>query len=224
MCGRFQISKIVDDIQLRFHVDVETEWTKQIFNAAPGMLLPVIANIEPFKLSVFKWGLIPSWAKDPGIGNKLINARAETILEKPSFKSSVRHRRCLIPANGFYEWKKEGSAKIAHRICFPDDRLFAFAGLWDRWHDAEGKELTSFTIITTEANDLMKPIHDRMPVILEPDLEEVWLQYDISPEVAVEMLKAYPGTDMIAYPLSSLVNNVRNEGPELIKPFKESLF
>jgi putative SOS response-associated peptidase YedK len=224
MCGRFQISKIVDDIQLRFNVDVEEEWNKQIFNAAPGMMLPVITNSDPAHLQLFKWGLIPSWAKDPAIGNKLINARAESLPEKPSFRNSLKRKRCLVPANGFYEWKKDGNAKIAHRICFQDDRLFAFAGLWDSWKDSEDNVIHSFTIITTNPNEVMKPIHDRMPVILPPSLEKEWLDYDLSPEEALDMLVPYAGDGLYAYPVSSLVNNVRNNGPEVIAPFREGLF
>lgn len=224
MCGRFQISKIVDDIQLRFHVDVETEWNRQIFNAAPGMMLPVITSADPSLLKVFKWGLIPAWASDPAIGNKLINARAETLAEKPSFRIALKSRRCLIPANGFFEWKKEGDEKLPYRICFHDDRLFAFAGLWDTWKDPEERLIHSFTIITTSSNELMKPIHDRMPVILEPKDEHEWLDTGIQQEEALALLKPYPDGEMEAYQVSSLVNNVRNNNPEILLPFKESLF
>jgi len=224
MCGRFQISKVVDDIQLRFHVDVEAEWTKQIFNAAPGMMLPVITNAEPAKLQLYKWGLIPAWAKDALIGNKLINARAESLSEKPSFKLALEHRRCLIPANGFFEWKKDGAAKLPFRICFPDDRLFAFAGLWDTWKDTEERLIHSFTIITTSPNALMQPIHDRMPVILEPKSEKEWMDPGIQTEEAISLLKPYPEGELQAYQVSSLVNNVRNDGPQLVLPFVENLF
>ncbi len=218
MCGRFQISKFEDDIQIRFHVDVEKEWLRQIFNAAPMMHLPVITGEEPGKLRFFRWGLVPFWAKDPGIGNKLINARAETIIEKPSFRSAFRSKRCLVPANGFYEWKREAGKKLPYRFYLENEELFAFAGLWDCWKDQEGKLLHTFTIITTTPNELMKPVHDRMPVILEPEVEAYWLDKQASVHDLLALLKPYDHHKMKACRVSERLNNVRNNDADLVIP------
>jgi putative SOS response-associated peptidase YedK len=216
MCGRFQISKVVDEVQIRFHVDVELEWFRQVFNAAPSMILPVITNAEPQKLNFFKWGLIPFWAKDPLIGNKMINARAETLKEKPSFRNALKSRRCLVPSDGFYEWKKIPGGKQPYRLCLQDESLYAYAGLWELWKDEEGKEIHSFTIITTAANPLVADIHDRMPVILEPDFEKHWLDPQFPANEALEFLQPFPAERMKVYPVSKNVNNVRNNSPELM--------
>lgn len=216
MCGRFQISKIEDDLQIRFHVDVEHEWLRQIFNAAPTMLLPVITDAEPGKLSFFRWGLIPSWAKDPAIGSKLINARAETLNEKPSFRNALKSRRCLIPADGFYEWKKLEGKKIPYRICLREEDLFAFAGLWESWKDPQGQLVNTFTIITTEANDVVAPIHNRMPVILEPGIERTWLDRQVPVNEVLTFLRPYSSDKMKTYRVSDKVNNVRNNSPDLL--------
>lgn len=225
MCGRFQISTTEDDIQIRFHVDVEKEWLRQIFNAAPMMELPVITNDEPGRLNFFRWGLVPFWAKDPLAGSKMINARSETLSEKPAFKNALVKRRCLIPANGFYEWKKDGGKKLPYRICLEPEELFAFAGLWESWKDSSGKPLYTFTIITTTANEIVSPIHDRMPVILEPELESQWINKQLNVDDALKMLKPYPAHKMKHYRVSEKINNVRNNSPELIEPYQEeSLF
>ncbi len=163
------------------------------------------------------WGLIPSWAKDPSIGNKMINARAETLLEKPSFKRLVGKRRCLVLTDGFYEWRKEGKRKVPMRMLLKTRELFAFAGLWDRWKKPDGNEFQSFTIITIDANDLLRPIHDRMPVILGRDGEEKWLNPDLKdPSELLPLLKPYPSELMEAYDVSPLVNSPRNDRPECI--------
>ncbi len=221
MCGRFQISKVVDEVQVRFHVEVEAEWYRQIFNAAPMMQLPVITGEEPGKLSFFRWGLVPFWAKDPSMGSKMINAKSETLAEKPSFRNALKSRRCLVPADGFYEWKKEGTLKMPYRICLRDESLFAFAGLWEAWKDAEGKVLNTFTIITTSPNALLSGIHDRMPVILDPDLEKHWLDPRVPAGEALEFLNPYDPARMKAYRVSDKVNNVRNNTPDLLQPVEE---
>ena len=175
MCGRFQLSVKGRHISERSNVEVFDEFYKPNYNCAPSQKLPVITNTEPEKLSYFKWGLIPFWAKDPRIGFKLINTRAESIAEKPSFRTAFKKRRCLVPANGFYEWKKDQN-KTPYRIHFNRDELFAMAGIWETWKDGEDKLVHTFSIITTMPNALMEPIHQRMPVILPKEEEQRWLE------------------------------------------------
>jgi putative SOS response-associated peptidase YedK len=166
-----------------------------------------------------KWGLIPFWAKDPRIGNRLINARAETIAEKPSFKSALKANRCLVPASGFYEWKEIGGRKMPFLFQLKDISLFSFAGLYDVWKDEQKNEIKTFTIITTNANSFMAPIHDRMPVILTPENENIWLDNAINdvPQL-LPLLKPYPDETMEMYPVSPAVNNPKTDSPELIQP------
>jgi putative SOS response-associated peptidase YedK len=168
-----------------------------------------------------RWGLIPYWAKDKSFGAKAINAVSETAAEKPAFKESMKKRRCLIPADGFYEWKKLGSKKQPYNIGMADDGLFAFAGLWDRWKSPEGKEILSCTILTTDANPLLKEIHDRMPVIIEKDDYDVWLDPGMTdPDKLTDLLKPFDARLMRVYPVSSTVSNVKNDGPECAEEVK----
>jgi len=171
------------------------------------------------QLDLIKWGLIPSWAKKMSIGNKMINARSETVTEKPSFKTSIRKRRCLIPADGFYEWKKSKGKSNPYYIRMKEDEAFAFAGLWDAWKSPEDKIIETFTILTTSANDLLKPIHERMPVILHPEDYDLWLDPTVQdPSKAVPLLTAYPSDDMMTFPIGTFVNSPKNDGPECIQP------
>jgi putative SOS response-associated peptidase YedK len=166
-----------------------------------------------------QWGLIPSWAKDPKIGNKLINARAETLAEKPSFRNAFKRRRCLIIADGFYEWQKLEKRKQPYYIKMQDGKPFAFAGLWENWKSPEGEEVISCTIVTTAANSLMEPIHDRMPVILSLDECDRWLDSSVSdPQVLQSLLKPYKSDEMQAISVSATVNNPANETAECINP------
>ena len=165
---------------------------------------------------MMQWGLVPSWARDPSIGNRMINARAETLAEKPSFKRLIGKRRCLVLADGFYEWRKEGKGKVPMRFVLRGGELFSFAGLWDSWEKPDGVELQSFTIITTQANDLLKPIHERMPVILGKEGEERWLDQD--PKEVHELLVPYPVEMMEFYDVSKLVNSPINDLPQCIEP------
>ncbi len=177
MCGRYTITKTPQQLAERFRLELlEAVYTPR-YNAAPTQLLPVIVQGEDGKrrLVLMRWGLIPSWATDPAIGNRMINARAETLSTKPSFKEALQRRRCLIPADGFYEWRREGKNKMPMRMVTKAVDVFAFAGLWDRWKAPDGEEILSFTIITTEANAHVKHVHDRMPLVLAPEQEEVWL-------------------------------------------------
>ena len=164
------------------------------------------------------WGLIPHWAADPSIGNRMINARAETLTELPSFKPLVDRRRCIIPADGFYEWRKEGRRKVPMWVHLKSKEPFAFAGFWDVWRKSDGKRVESFTIITTEPNELVRPIHNRMPVILRPEDEEQWLDTSRTAFVkAKSLLKPYPEELMDAHDVSTIVNSAKFDGPECIQ-------
>ena len=189
------------------------------YNVSPSFVMPVITKNSPKKIQFMKWGLIPSWAKDPSIGNKLINARAESILEKPSFKNSFKNKRCLVPATGFYEWKKDENTKIPYYFKPKDDSIFSFAGLYDVWVDAEGKEILSYTIITTEPNELMRPIHNRMPVILRIEDEDKWLYLNSKYSELIDLLKPSESETLEKYQVSSEVNNPRNNSEILIKKY-----
>jgi putative SOS response-associated peptidase YedK len=213
MCGRFGFSVPKNLVEERFDISVDELYLPR-YNCAPTQFIGIISNAEPDILSYFRWGLVPFWAKDISIGNKLINTRAETILEKPSFKSSFKRRRCLVPADGFYEWKKE-KIKVPHRIMLRSGEPFALAGIWDTWMDAEGNELRTFSIITTSPNELIASIHNRMPVILARDAEKKWLQ-ETDERTLLELLKPYPAEEMKAYKISSTVNSPAHDNPDIL--------
>jgi putative SOS response-associated peptidase YedK len=169
-----------------------------------------------------KWGLIPNWAKDPTIGNQTINARGDTLTEKPAFKHLVGSRRCIIPADGFYEWRKEGKGKVPMWVHLSSKEPFALAGLWDIWRSPSGRRIESFTIITSEPNELIQPVHNRMPVILRPEDEEDWLDVFRVPFSKVQsLLKPYPAELMSAHDVSMAVNSASFDGPECIEPLSE---
>lgn len=218
MCGRFAL--IVDASVLAdvFNVDPPRE-LKPRFNIAPTQTIPIVraGKDAARECSMVRWGLVPSWAKDDKIGARMINARAETVAEKPSFRSAIKSRRCLIPTDGFYEWARIGERKQPHFIRFADRRPFAFAGLWERWHKGPGEPLDTCTIITTAANELVADLHDRMPVILPPVRFEEWLEPSpLTPERLQELLAPHPSKEMEAYPVSTYVNKPANDGPECI--------
>ena len=214
MCGRY--SFVTEDalIKERFGVTVRSAIYKARYNCAPTQDLAVIASDNPAELRCFRGGLIPSWAKDPSIGNRMINARAETLHEKPSFRSSFRSKRCLVPASGFFEWKREGN-KTPYNIFLRDEPLFCFAGLWDQWVSGDGEVVHSFTIITTEPNALMAQIHNRMPVILGRDNERLWLETR-DESILKSLLVPYPAERMDAYAVSKLVNSAGNDRPDVL--------
>lgn len=219
MCGRFQLSVKGKHIKERFNVEVFDELYKPNYNCSPSQKLPVITNVEQNRLNYFRWGLIPSWAKDPKIGYKMINTRAESITEKPSFKDTFKKRRCLIPANGFYEWKKN-EQKTPFRIFLKNEALFSMAGIWETRLDSEGRPISTFSIITTAPNKLMKNIHNRMPVILPPELEDAWLN-ETNQQLLKQLLSPYDASQMRAYPVSKKINLPVNNNAELISPVKE---
>lgn len=219
MCGRFQLSVKGKQISERFNVEVFDDLYKPSFNCAPSQKLPVITNIDSTNLSFFKWGLIPFWAKDPKVGFRNINTRSETIGEKPSFRNAFKKRRCLIPANGFYEWKKD-SNKTPYRIFLKNESLFAMAGIWETWKDAEGKETDTFSIITTSANSKIKEVHHRMPVILKPKDEQIWL-HEQDEKKLYELLKPLSEEKTDFYPISKLINKPINNSPDIVLPYNE---
>lgn len=229
MCGRFSFSPNDILIEERFDLEVEEGSYTPRYNCAPSQNLAVVSNQDPGKLSYFRWGLIPFWARDPAIGNRMINARAEGILEKPSFRNPFRQRRCLVLSDGFFEWKRpvtgsevtrelrEAGGKVPYRIVMKNRDLFAMAGIWDAWKDPDGSIIRSFAIITTTPNELMSPIHDRMPVILPRRFEKEWLTSDRTGDLT-RLLEPYPSEEMEAYPVSWLVNSPVNDNPAVIAP------
>ncbi|WP_342424837.1 SOS response-associated peptidase [Paenibacillus sp. FSL E2-0178] len=220
MCGRFTITVTLEELITHYLIDDSKLATlKPNYNVAPMHNVPaVIASVAGKRLGELRWGLIPFWAKDEKIGSKMINARAETVAEKPAFKRLLKTKRCIIPADGFYEWKKDGTSKQPYRILMSDGSLFSFAGLYDTWEDPEGKKLSTCTIITTTPNSLMDDIHDRMPVILRPEDEADWLGRDNDDvESLLKLLKPYDAAKMRAYKVPSAVGNVRNNSKELLE-------
>jgi putative SOS response-associated peptidase YedK len=229
MCGRYSLFTPPDELAERFSVDVPDGFPVR-YNAAPGQQLPVITADDPDRLTHQKWGLVPSWSDDDSGG--LINARSETVHEKPAFREAYRSRRCLVPADGFYEWvETEGSGgKRPYRVALKDDEPFAMAGLWERWTpeqkqtglgdfgdggpDRSVEPVETFTVLTTEPNGVVSDLHHRMAVLLEPGEEERWL----TEEDPRELFEPYPADRMRAYPVSTLVNDPSNDSPQLVEP------
>jgi len=270
MCGRYTLTDPGDELIRHFQLSgLPAEYTPR-YNIAPTQPVLAVIDADGRRAGMLRWGLIPGWAKDPAIGNRMINARAETLVEKPAFRSAFRRRRCLIPADGFYEWKTVSGRKQPYRIVRKDGGVFAFAGLWESWRppggaDAAGRAqaadpadaadgagaagpagaaggrtgvsasdgagdagrdgpvIYTCTIITTDANETLQPIHHRMPVILSPEDYDLWLDRDIDdPEVLRPLLRPSPAGELRAYPVSTYVNNPRNEGPDCIAPLEET--
>lgn len=219
MCGRFVLATDSIAIQQKFDLKTVPDNIQARYNIAPSQPVSVISNDNPSALSFYRWGLIPSWAKDISIGNKMINARGETLREKPSFRAAYKRRRCLIPANGFYEWAKDGKTKTPMYVHLKDHALFAFAGLWEIWHSPEGDEIRSCTIITTQPNALVAPLHHRMAVILHEEDYDTWLSPDEMPADKLQpLLRPYESDKMAVYEVSTLVNKPANDSPECILP------
>lgn len=233
MCGRSSLTKTEKELEERFNATFYSDGLVNYnplpnYNVAPSHVMPVITNEDRAHFQAYRWGLIPSWAKDQKIGYKMINARIETLFEKSTFKMAVAKRRCLIPADGFYEWKKIRGAdgkitKQAYRIQTTDREIFTMAGLWDRWKAPDGQAVFSFTVITQPPNELIKDIHDRMPAILTAKQEELWLSDDITPQELVDMIEPYNVEQMKAYPVSNNVGNVRNNSKDLIAEHRPDL-
>lgn len=219
MCGRFTRTTNLIDIANEFGVDEVTADLDPSYNIAPTQQVAVILTDDTKRLVQVRWGLVPSWAKDLAIGNKMINARAETITEKASFRNAFKKRRCLVVADGFYEWQRVGTSKQPVYIHLKNGKPFGFAGLYEFWKSPEGEEVVTCAIITTTANKLMEPIHERMPVIIPKEDENRWLDpRTVDQESLIDLLKPYPANTMEAYPVSKRVNSPSNNSPECVKP------
>ena len=224
MCGRFTLRTPTNLLVEQFLLPIEPDWNPR-FNIAPTQSVAAVRIGEGGGRRegvLLRWGLVPSWAKDSAMGSRLINARAETVAEKPSFRTAFKRRRCLIPADGYYEWQKTGSRKQPYFIRMQDDRPFAFAGLWESWDKGGEGPLETCTVITTSANELTADIHQRMPVILDQHDYGVWLDAAIADRERLEpLLRPYPSSEMKLDPVSTYVNSPRNEGPNCVQVQRE---
>ena len=226
MCGRFTMHTPAQSVLSHFNLpsDDHVQLTLR-FNIAPTQRVPVVRATEAGdrELMEMRWGLVPFWSKDPGKNPPLINARSETAATKPTFRAAFKQRRCLVPADGYFEWLRSGKKKIPQYIRMDDERLFAFAGLWERWGKVEeGNVVHSFAILTTAANELTSPIHERMPVILDEANYEVWLDPDLEDrDVLQPLMKSYSSEEMKFEPVSTRVNNARNDDPACLEVQQE---
>jgi putative SOS response-associated peptidase YedK len=226
MCGRYRLSRRKQILEDHFDsVSGMEDWNPR-YNIAPTQPVPVIRQ-NPKKpvreLSLLRWGLVPKWAKDPSVAARMINARSETASTKPAFSDALKFRRCLVPADGFYEWQKSGKVKQPYCFEINDGELFAFAGIWDRWNDASGKPLETCSILTTTPNAIASSVHDRMPVILNPDSYDLWLDPGMKDVATVsELLRPCDGRLMRCFPVSSRVNSVINDDEECSRPTEVS--
>jgi putative SOS response-associated peptidase YedK len=218
MCGRYAQRTDAKRLAKEFKA-AEVPSVEPRYNIAPTQdVLAVSETGDGREMRLFKWGLVPSWAKDTSMGARLINARSETVAEKPAFRQAFKQRRCIIPADGFYEWQRSEGSKQPFFFRMKDGRPFGFAGLWERWEGEGGRVIYSCAILTTEANEVLRPVHDRMPVILHPDDYELWLDGDPRKlDLVKEMLRPYPAEEMTGYPVGVSVNSPRSQGARLIK-------
>ena len=218
MCGRYGLADVFE-LRERFGLAHPLTFVTPRFNVMPSQMMPVIIGGEPPHLELMQWGFIPSWSKD---GKGFINARAETVAERPAFRQALRFQRCLVPAGGFYEWRQTPRGKVPHYIHLKDARLFSFAGIYSTWTNPQGEEVRTYAIITTEANELMAPIHNRMPVILRREDEATWLNpAETDPGPLLDLLRPYVADEMEAYPVSRAVNDPANDGPDLLEGLSE---
>lgn len=219
MCGRYTFTQ-TPDAEMVIPPEIEGQSWQASYNIAPSQYAPIIPMEDPKRIHLAKWGLLPSWAKDPKIAYKMINARGETAHEKPAFRQSFSRSRCLVLADSFYEWQKSAKGKQPYRIMLANEQPFYLAGLSAYWAHPEGYTLHTFTIITTTPNELMEPLHNRMPVILPKTQAFQWLQPTTPQASLKEMLLPFPSEEMKAYPVGAAVGNVRNNSPELIEEIK----
>jgi len=222
MCGRYQLSRRKQIIEEHFDaVSGEEDWGPR-YNIAPTQPVPVVRQNpkEPVReLSLVRWGLIPSWAKDPSAAARMINARSETVAAKPAFRDALRFRRCLVPADGFYEWAQTGKTKQPYCFEVNNGQLFAFAGIWDRWRDAGAKIVETCSILTTTPNAVTSAVHDRMPVILDPDAYDLWLDPGMRDAAAASgLLRPFDARLMRCYPVSTRINHVANDDEGCSRP------
>jgi len=220
MCGRYTITVTLEELLARYEAENMSAEYQPRYNIAPGQMVPVvIAGGEGRRLGMLRWGLVPPWADDPKIGNRMINARAETLEERPAYRNAYRTKRCLIPADGFYEWKKAaGGPSRPFRITLRGGGLFSLAGLYETWTSPDGDRLHTCAVLTTEPNRLMADIHDRMPVILRKEDEDLWLDRRVrEPAKLAGLLAPYPAEEMEAYEVGRLVGNVANDVPACLE-------
>lgn len=215
MCGRYTFFE-TEKLYERFGVNERIEGIQARYNVTPGSTMPTVVKQSPKKVQLMRWGLIPHWAKDPKMGFRMINARAETINSKPAYKKPFLTQRCIVPANGFYEWQKT-NGKQPYYFYQSGPSILAIAGLWDRWEDAEKREIFSYTIITTQANESVSPVHDRMPVVLKHEDEDKWLDPESQPEILLDCIHQAGKSKLTKRPVSFLVNNPRNDEASLIE-------
>jgi putative SOS response-associated peptidase YedK len=217
VCGRFSLGVDTDRLVAEFGLaDVAASWEPR-YNIAPTQPVPAVVRGEDgLRLGALRWGLVPHWADDPGIGSRMINARSETVDSKPAFRDPFRSRRCWVLADGFYEWRNDDDGKTPFHFHLPDRRPFAFAGLWDRWRQDDAA-VVSCTLLTTEPNDAVRPIHDRMPVILPVDVRDRWLDPDTAPADLKALLRPFPGP-LSHHPVSTRVNRPENDDRSLVEP------
>ena len=224
MCGRFSLVSEIGELQGRFEFAGAGLPNTPRYNIAPSQSLLAVLNGGERRAPHLRWGLIHSWARSASVGNRSINARAETVAGRPSFRAALARRRRLVLADGFYEWQRIGKTRKPMRIIMKSGEPFAFAGLWDSWRDPEGEIVRSCTIITTAANELLRPVHERMPVILPRELESFWLDDDVRDTGPLcNVLAPYPAGMMEMYEVSSLVNRPSNDGPEVVVPAGEEV-
>jgi putative SOS response-associated peptidase YedK len=222
MCGRFELHSAFEIIAKLFGLTGETFAVPTGYNIAPGRDIAIVVKVGgQNRLTLCRWGFVPSWSKELNDGYKMINARAETVAEKPSFKKAFRHHRCLVVADGFYEWKKSGAKKQPVYVHLKSGEPFGMAGLFNHWTSPEGKQVCTTTIITTDANETLKPVHDRMPVIVSRDAARVWLDPAVQEtETLLPVLKPFPDREMELYEVSTKVNSPTNDSKELIERMK----
>ena len=218
MCGRYTVSTAIEVLEQRFHAVRSREGFAPTYNAAPSQALPVICNTHPQEIIVSAWGFVPEWADGRANIKPLINARAETVAAKPTFRQAFRAKRCLILTDGFYEWKRAGKSKVPHRIALKSGAPFAFAGIWSTVHDPNGHPYTTFAILTIEANALVAQIHNRMPVILHARDEAVWLDPRRTLDEAQALLVPFPADLLTLYEVSSKINSPVYNTPEALHP------
>ncbi len=219
MCGRYILTVPGEVLARVFDLDEVPELEPR-YNIAPGQLAPVVRAADGARRpAMLRWGLVPRWARDPRAGNRPINARAESVASRPSFRDAFRSRRCLVPSDGFYEWRRTPAGKQPWLVRFADRRPFAMAGLWEHWRGSTGEALETFTILTTRPNEIVAPIHARMPVILPPETWDTWLDPSLrEPAPLLDLLGPHPASGMEAFPVSRRVSDPRNDSPACIAP------
>jgi len=223
MCGRFARKSTQEVLAEWLDLDLEEmPWFAPTYNAAPQSIQPVVRlnrDSGSREIALLRWGLVPFWARDARIGSSMINARAEEAAAKPAYREALKKRRCLVPADAFYEWQRlDSRAKLPFAIAMKSGEPYAFAGLWESWRPRDGERLETFTILTTDPNEVMEPIHNRMPVILEPSSYDRWLDVGDPARPPIDLLRPYPAERMCAWPVSDRVGNVRNNEPSLLDP------